>query len=180
MSDQTKFKGYLPEYPFKPGAQIGKINDIFLISKKASDEDIFNLGRIREPLADEEIELLKKAFETLYVAGIKHKLSLTYSEDLSKWTWADLLGAARTLNAQAEPDKKQPAGSISYEAQALAMFTKNPDLTNKQIAKALGVHVKTLSRYESLKDARSLLKQRSLIPRGQKNREGDIEAWDDR
>jgi len=180
MSDQTKFKGYLPEYPFKPGAQIGKINDIFLISKTASDEDIFRLGRIREPLTDEEIELLKKAFKTLFLISIKGLLAKKYAEDLTKWTWADLLSEAGAMIAQAEPDKKQPAGSISYEAQALAMFTKNPDLTNKQIAKALGVHVKTLSRYESLKDARSLLKQRSLIPRGQKNREGDIEAWDDR
>ncbi len=109
MFDKTKFKGYLPEYPFKPGSQIEKIDDIFFISKKASDQDIFGLGRIREPLTDEEIKTLKNAFETLYVAGIKHKLSLIYSEDLCKWTWADLLGAA-----QAMIDKKQGEADYLY------------------------------------------------------------------
>ena len=74
---------------------------------------------------------------------------------------------------------KKPKKPKSYQAMALTLLVDYPKMSNKAIADELGIHEKSLYRYKEFMDARRLLKDQSLFPRGKKDAHGNIEAWDD-
>ncbi len=77
-----------------------------------------------------------------------------------------------------------PSGDIvkdglKGEAKALVLLLEHPDWTNKEIAKHVPCHEKTLYRWEKFKTAREALKAgKDSIPGGKKYKEGYLEAWD--
>lgn len=71
-------------------------------------------------------------------------------------------------------------GQMSGEARAVGVLAQHPDWTDKQVARAAGVHPKSLYRYQRFKIARGALKDsgQSDLPRGFKTDDGDIEAYE--
>lgn len=71
-------------------------------------------------------------------------------------------------------------GQMSGEARAVGVLAQHPDWTDKQVARAAGVHPKSLYRYQRFKIARGALKDsgQSDLPRGFKTKDGDIEAYE--
>jgi len=72
------------------------------------------------------------------------------------------------------------AERMSGEARALAVLAKHPEYTHAQVAKAAGLHVKTLYKYQQYMTAREVLKDagKTGLPRGYKTKAGDIEAFE--
>jgi hypothetical protein len=63
------------------------------------------------------------------------------------------------------------------QSQALACLVEHPDWTNKQIARHIGCHVKSLSRFQKfLKAKAALAGGKADRPKGRKTRDGSIEA----
>lgn len=74
-------------------------------------------------------------------------------------------------------DEKQ---SPKLETKAIAVLMEHPDWTNKKIAKVIGCHEKSLSRFERFRASRALLKKqgKDSIYRGYKDKEGNIDAYE--
>ena len=90
---------------------------------------------------------------------------------------AGALGVASETPAGALPVNE---GQMSGEARAVGVLAQHPDWTDKQVARAAGVHPKSLYRYQRFKIARGALKDsgQSDLPRGFKTYDGDIEAYE--
>jgi hypothetical protein len=88
------------------------------------------------------------------------------------------ISALQFMGTKALPVSDQAPAKVSKLAQALAMLVQNPNLTNLEIASAVGVHPKTLNKptWQSFRDAKEAIK--GTLPRGNKS-DGDIEAIDD-
>jgi len=107
-------------------------------------------------------------------------------EDLHGLTWAtimDILRPKAALGLTSEtPAGALPVneGQMSGEARAVGVLAQHPDWTDKQVARAAGVHPKSLYRYQRFKIARGALKDsgQSDLPRGFKTDDGDIEAYE--
>lgn len=85
--------------------------------------------------------------------------------------------AAEPESAKERADRMSAAGP-SKQAQALACLTDHPSWSNKQIAAAIGVHVKSLSRWAKFNRARRLLIEKGLLPRGHRDKAtGRLEAY---
>ena len=86
--------------------------------------------------------------------------------------------AAATLRAAPAASDVSPANA---EARALGFLAKNPRWTNQQIATAAGCHVKSLSRMKQFRRAKAINREvgRGGVARGFKDRDGQIEAYDD-
>lgn len=80
--------------------------------------------------------------------------------------------------AGAGEDDQQIAAS--KEALALATLKDHPDWSDTKIAKTIGVSRTTLYDWPDFKKAKEILKQgKTALPRGNKNKETGIEAWDE-
>ena len=103
-------------------------------------------------------------------------------EDLPGLAWATIV---RTIRKN-EPDVPAPSESpdtgtkMTGEEKAVAILAMHPHWSNKQIAKASGVHEKRLYKYEHFKKIREIVKEtgRDSLPHGFKTEEGDMEAYE--
>jgi len=73
------------------------------------------------------------------------------------------------------------ASRIGQQEQAIALLLNDPSLTDSAIAERVGVHRSTLYRWKKYKQTRAAFKQigKSAMARGQKDKSGRVEAWDD-
>ena len=66
------------------------------------------------------------------------------------------------------------------ESQAIALLKDHPDWTVTKIAETIGVSRTTPYSWEDFKKAKEAMEQgRCDIPRGSKDKDGNMEAWDD-
>ncbi|MBE3039527.1 MAG: hypothetical protein IMZ62_12030 [Chloroflexi bacterium] len=79
----------------------------------------------------------------------------------------------------AKKDRSLADSAPSMAALAIAVLTDHPDWTNKQIAAAVGCHVKTLSRWPLIRVARAAIREgKAGVARGSKSNKGNVEAWE--
>ena len=96
---------------------------------------------------------------------------------------ADVLDGRKAPTAEGGQAGGVESESTSHEARALALLVEHPDWTDKQIAKHVSCHAKSLYRWPRFVAARQAEKQgRNNLPRGTKYPDGDgssrVEAWD--
>lgn len=98
--------------------------------------------------------------------------------DLHGLAWPTVMEILRPANVGRQP--QSPESQMSGEARALAVLADHPGWTNKQVAEAAGVNVKSLFRFKQYKTARQMLRDsgRASLPRGFKTDDGDIEAYE--
>jgi hypothetical protein len=84
--------------------------------------------------------------------------------------------ATQSKIKSAAPDTEHMSG----EAKAVAVLITHPDWTNKQIAKAVGCHPKTLNKWNVFRSARAILRAGKLdLLKGIKGRDRSLDAWDE-
>lgn len=89
--------------------------------------------------------------------------------------------AAAGVQRESPPVNANPASQLSKQDQALAVLIKNPALTNKEVAAAVGVNPKTLSKksWTRFRHARKAIQSgREETSRGAKDGDGNLEAWE--
>jgi len=91
--------------------------------------------------------------------------------------FADWLACLPT--EQAKDAMNQRESDIGPEERALALLVKHPDWTQGKMAQAVGVNRQSLYRFKRYQAAREALQGgRAEIPRGSKDKDGNLEAWD--
>ena len=109
------------------------------------------------------------------------------TEMLSNLTGSQIETILRQHKAALGLTSETPAGALpvnegqmSGEARAVGVLAQHPDWTDKQVARAAGVHPKSLYRYQRFKIARGALKDSGQgdLPRGFKTEDGVIEAYE--
>jgi hypothetical protein len=87
------------------------------------------------------------------------------------------LSDGKSTEATTSSKRKGP----SKVAVAIAILSEHPEWKVKDIAAKVPCNVKTLSKSLLFKAARNAIKEagRSAAPRGQKDRDGNVEAWED-
>jgi hypothetical protein len=85
----------------------------------------------------------------------------------------------KSVQQTAKKGKSQPQ-KLSAKARALAILVEHQDWSDTKIAKEAGINRTTLYNYPEFKAARKMQKQnKGKIPRGSKDREGNVEAIDE-
>ena len=81
--------------------------------------------------------------------------------------------------APAEPPNNDPLKNDPL-GKAMLLIKNNPSLTNSEIAKQVGVNVKTLHkmRWRPFLELRDSMRGEEPPPTGSKSKDGDIEAWE--
>jgi hypothetical protein len=98
-----------------------------------------------------------------YFYGLDDALWVHYRYVLSRFD------SAGTRTESADPE-------LSAEEQAVVLFTRDPNQSDRSIAKQIGCSPSVLSRserYQALKQAHA-----GNLPKGKKSKAGDLEAWD--
>ena len=77
-------------------------------------------------------------------------------------------------------DKDEDDGDrLTNESKAIGFLREHPDWSDTRIAEAVGVHRTTLYTWPAYMQAKAAVKSaRRRLPRGWKNKRGDVEAWD--
>lgn len=119
---------------------------------------------------------------TVWTTAAKDNLQKRFNPELKNWRTVESEIVSLELKFEAEynaffEDKKPRKRQSSKEAEALAYLVKHPDATNKEIANAIGVHEKTVSRYKQISYARKAQKDKSVFVKGSKDKKGNLEAW---
>ncbi len=97
---------------------------------------------------------------------------------------------SKSAGLASEPESKgskKPNGSpnVSLDVKAVGVFLEHPDWTKKRIAEELGYHEKSLCPRRCPKLDAAIRAQRARIDpsvkvrRGSKDRDGNLEAWDE-
>jgi hypothetical protein len=155
-----------------------------LLSDTAAFEDLGRLGRILElPNPHPHFRQIQRPFvaANAQVGGLLIELAdeVTAAEMLAGVTAATT--NARVPASPAAQGTGDAHQSLDLEAAAIGLLTRHTDWSNKQIAKKLGCHPKTLSdkNWTRFRAARRALKSgRADLPRGTKL-DGDVEAIED-
>jgi hypothetical protein len=147
--------------------------------------DLFNPAAVRKALLPEEDDL-RSEIQTLQA---EREQSLPVLDNLLSEN-TTLRTENETLKERSQSSTKKGHPAIDGETHALAVLAKNPDWTDKQIAKAVGINRTSLYRYEKFKLARKLCKGarqqelRNKRPRGtrtvdphNKRASAHLEAW---
>jgi len=89
-------------------------------------------------------------------------------------------GTAREGAAGGETTDSEVTGGLSKEHSALTMLMKHPDWTHTRIAEAGGCARTSLYRWRNFRKACAALREgRAALPRGSKDADGNVEAWDE-
>lgn len=124
------------------------------------------------------VEQLDKQSDVSIIKGLQYELPQKMrdlandAQNLADWL--------RRLYADSEKAEATQKETMSKAARALVVLKDHPNWSNTDIAKAAGVHPKSLSRMKDFCKARKILKTgKSNIPNGSKDAEtGDLEAWE--
>jgi len=90
--------------------------------------------------------------------------------NLQKWAIA-ISGGGSNITATEQTKEK------SRESEAISTLLNHPGWTNKEIAKYIGIHPKSISRYDKIKLAREAMRSGLELPTGEKDENGNLKAW---
>lgn len=92
---------------------------------------------------------------------------------------ADLLSEQDPPAVKGGDSASDGAPELSAEERALALLVRHPEWTQTKMAEAVGVSRQTLYRFSQYQTAREALESgRTDIPRGFKDADGNLEAWE--
>lgn len=164
------------------GNSVQELMDIFFATvsneiNRNQPEEIFSAIESDYPPAKLPVETL-----TVWITAAKDNLQKRFNLESKNWRTVQSEIVSLELKFEAEykaflEDKKPRKRQSTKEPEALAYMVKHPDATNKEIADAIGVHEKTVSRYKQISYARKIQKDKSVIAKGNKDKNGNVEAW---
>ena len=86
--------------------------------------------------------------------------------------------ASNRVTIQVPPQLAQALGVLGKHGLALALLAKHPDWSVAKIAETVGCDRKTPYKWPRFRQALNALKSgRESLPRGEKSKSGDLEAW---
>lgn len=130
-------------------------------------------------ITEEISSLLPDGFEILYSARLC-RVYLQYVEcDLENIDLFSKPSKPAAGSDEADLENKD-SPKLSGRSKALIMLKQHSDWTDTRIAKEAGVNRQSMYRWPEYKLLRQLLREERSLPRGSKNKDGNIEAIDEK
>lgn len=152
------------------------------------------------PIDDSKVEPLKELYEIIQGIitdiGEKHPVKRRIGDNVSGLFHFQIALEAVKENINADTAKQTISGKtqdnltdtkhnsgkekeLSKEVQVLAILADNPKLLDTEIAKKAGINRTSLYRMKKFKQVKEVLQSsKADLPKGEKSKDGDIEAWD--
>lgn len=131
------------------------------------------------------LEALREAVEAMPDAPTlpERNATLSFANQLRQWRdWAPQAAAEATKQPEDKSGGQTTSPDISLDARAVGVYVEHPDWTKKRIAESLECNEKSLCPDRCPKLAAAIRAHRApdrKARRGSKDRDGNVEAWDE-